>query len=156
MKKRAMRKRIPYGLYCDAGYDRNGHIAVCPWFRWDAQAQAHRYEVYDSFMSYEAAKLFAEKNGASLLPVDGLQLGHVGSGDSEGHGFVVVEGEVGYLTCGLCHDDLVVFGLPFDHRSEGDDRVDVVALEELLDGQRHVEYPGHPGHGPRLPRAPRP
>ena len=36
-----------------------------------------------------------------------------------------------------------MFGLPFDHRSEGDDRVDVVALEELLDGQRHVEYPGH-------------
>lgn len=42
MKKRTMRKRIPYGLYCDAGYDRNGRIAVCPWFRWDAQAKAHR------------------------------------------------------------------------------------------------------------------
>lgn len=41
MKKRAMRKRIPYGIYCN-GYDRNGNMAGCPWFRWDAQAQAHR------------------------------------------------------------------------------------------------------------------
>lgn len=41
MKKRAMRKRIPYGLYCN-GYDRDGNSAGCPWFRWDKQAQQPR------------------------------------------------------------------------------------------------------------------
>lgn len=41
MKKRAMRKRIPYGLYCN-GYDRDGNSVGCPWFRWGAQAHACR------------------------------------------------------------------------------------------------------------------
>ena len=42
MKKREMRKRIPYGIYCCEGYDREGNHAACPWFRWDEQAQACR------------------------------------------------------------------------------------------------------------------
>lgn len=37
MKKRAMRKYIPYGIYCCEGYDREGNHAACPWRRYNRQ-----------------------------------------------------------------------------------------------------------------------
>ena len=42
MKKRLMRKRIPYGIYCVEGYDRDGRPSACPWFTFDKQAQMPR------------------------------------------------------------------------------------------------------------------
>ena len=40
MKKRPMGKKIPYGMYCCEGYDRDGNRTACPWFTFDQQAQA--------------------------------------------------------------------------------------------------------------------
>ena len=37
MKKREMRKRIPYGIYCCEGYDRDGNAVSCPWRRYNRQ-----------------------------------------------------------------------------------------------------------------------
>lgn len=37
MKKRLMAKQIPYGIYCDVGYDRDGNAVSCPWRRYNRQ-----------------------------------------------------------------------------------------------------------------------
>lgn len=42
MKKRIMRKRIPYGIYCVEGCDKDGRLAQCPWFKFDKKAQMPR------------------------------------------------------------------------------------------------------------------
>lgn len=37
MKKRLMAKQIPYGIYCDVGYDRDGNAVSCPWRHYNRQ-----------------------------------------------------------------------------------------------------------------------
>lgn len=59
-----------------------------------------RYEVYDSFMSYEAAKLFAEKNGASLLPVDSGSLKLISLLFKESDGYYTSSPEIVVLNDG--------------------------------------------------------
>jgi len=77
-----------------------------------------------------------------LCPFDpGLRLksGHTGSGNTKGNRLVELERKIGDLSARVGDHNVVVFGLSLDDGTESDDPIDVLPLEETLDGQGHIK-----------------